>query len=92
MTPTVIQIIAWGAQAVKAVIDIITAAVAAAQAGTPPSLDALDKRLIDVQAGRAAERAAEAAAATAEADAALAAAAQAEFDAELKRVVEPKKP
>jgi len=90
VTPTVIQIIAWGAQAVKAVIDIITAAVAAAQAGTPPSLDALDKRLIDVQAGRAAERAAEAAAATAEADAALAAAAQAEFDAELAKVV--KKP
>ena len=90
MTPTIVQIIAWGAQAVKAVVDIITAAVAAAQAGAPPSLDELDKRLIGVQAGRAAERAAEAAAATAEADAALAAAAEAEFDAELAKEV--KKP
>jgi hypothetical protein len=78
----VVEIVGWGAQAVKAIADLIKSAVEGAE---PKTLDQLDDELIAVIGSRKADRAKAASEAKAAADQALGDAATSEFDADPKR-------
>lgn len=84
---TVVQIVQWGVQLIAAIGKIVADAVKAAQEGTAPTLEDLDKRLDADKARMAQDRYA---AAKAEADKALVEAAAAEFSAELKDALKDK--
>jgi len=87
---TIVQIVAWGAKAISFIVDLISKAVEQAQGGAAPSLDDLDKRLAEHQAGDAAERAKRYAADVADAEAKVREVAAREYSADL--AAEIKKP
>jgi hypothetical protein len=83
VTATAVQIIAWGVQLIQVIGKLVAEAVSAAQAGSAPTLEDLDKRLTADQARMAQDRYA---AAKNAADKALVEAAAAEFSSEIKKL------
>ncbi len=80
---TVMQIVAWGVRLVGVVLDLVRAAIEAAQDGAAPTLDELDARLAEHQANDARDRAAAYAQNLADAEARVREAAAREYSAEL---------